>query len=515
MSFINSIFNLMFKSRLTEIDGFRKNPAAAQERQLLQNIESSQSSELGCRYDFSSIKSVETYQQRVPLHLYDDLRPAIERMMQGEGNVLCGEEVKWFAKSSGTTTEKSKFIPVPQCSLDSCHYRGGKDVLTFYLNRFPDSNILTNKGLTLGGSHQVANIGANTYCGDLSAILIDNAPMITELVRTPSKEVALIADFEEKVRRIAEETLSENVVQFVGVPSWNLVLMRYLLRYAGKSNLLEIWPQLELFIHGGVNFAPYREQFHAIIPSPDMRYLETYNASEGFFGIQDDLSDNGMLLMLDYGIFYEFIPMSAFGSANPACHTVADVQKGVSYALVITTNGGLWRYVIGDTVEFTSLFPHKIKITGRTKHYINVFGEELVIDNAENALRTACLATNASIREYTVAPVFMRGDEKGGHEWLVEFEHPPTNLAVFTTLLDQALCAANSDYEAKRKNNTTLNMPLVRSLASGSFYRWMTRRGKLGGQNKVPRLYNTREYVEQLNRLSEDADPHSDSPPLP
>jgi hypothetical protein len=494
----------MFKSRLTEIDGFRKNPMAAQERQLLQNIEDSQDSKFGRRYDLASIKSIEAYQQRVPLHHYDDLRPYIERMMQGEGNVLCSEEVKWFAKSSGTTTEKSKFIPVPQCSLDSCHYRGGKDVLTFYLNRFPDSNILTNKTLTLGGSHQVANIGASTYCGDLSAILIDNSPLLAELVRTPSKEVALIADFEEKVRRIAEETLNENVVQFIGVPSWNLVLMRYLLRYAGKSNLLEIWPQLELFIHGGVSFAPYREQFHAIIPSSGMRYLETYNASEGFFGIQDDLSDNSMLLMLDYGIFYEFIPMSTFGTASPTCCTAADVQKGVNYALVITTNGGLWRYVVGDTVEFTSLFPHKIKITGRTKHYINVFGEELVVDNAESALRIACLATNASIKEYTVAPVFMRGDEKGGHEWLIEFEQPPADLAVFTTLLDQALCAANSDYEAKRKNNTTLNMPLVRSLAAGSFYRWMTQRGKLGGQNKVPRLYNTREYVEQLNQSSED-----------
>jgi hypothetical protein len=502
MPIINSIFNLMFKSRLTEIDFFRKNPMPVQERQLMQSIESAKDTEFGRRYDFQSIKSVAAYLQRVPLHHYSDLHPSIERMMQGSANVLCGEEVKWFAKSSGTTTEKSKFIPVPQRSLDGCHYRGGKDVLTFYLNRFPESNILTNKALTLGGSHQVTSVGANTCCGDLSAILIDNAPWITELVRTPSKEVALIADFEEKVRRIAEETLSENVVQFVGVPSWNLVLMRYLLSYSGKSNLLEIWPQLELFIHGGVNFAPYREQFRAIIPSPDMRYLETYNASEGFFGIQDDLSDESMLLMLDYGIFYEFIPMSSFDTANPTLCTVADVQTGVSYAMVITTAGGLWRYVIGDTVEFTSLFPHKVKITGRTRHYINVFGEELVVDNAENALRIACLATNAGVREYTVAPVFMHADEKGGHEWLIEFEHPPADLAVFATMLDQALCAANSDYEAKRKNSTTLNMPVVRSLSGGTFYRWMTRRGKLGGQNKVPRLYNTREYVEQLSRLS-------------
>ncbi|MDR3366584.1 MAG: GH3 auxin-responsive promoter family protein [Prevotellaceae bacterium] len=502
MSIINSIFNLMFKSRLTEIDGFRKNPMAVQERQLLQSVEGAKDSEFGRRYGFQAIKSVAAYQHRVPLHHYGDLRPYVERMMQGEANVLCSEEVRWFAKSSGTTAEKSKFIPVPQRSLDGCHYRGGKDVLTFYLNRFPESNLLTGKGLTLGGSHHVASVGANTCCGDLSAILIDNTPLLAELLRTPSREVALIADFEEKVRRIAEETLSENVVQFVGVPSWNLVLMRYLLRYSGKRHLLELWPQLELFVHGGVSFAPYREQFRAIIPSPGMRYLETYNASEGFFGIQDDLDDSSMLLMLDYGIFYEFIPMSTFDTPNPAPRTVADVQTGVSYAMVITTGGGLWRYVIGDTVEFTSLFPHKIKITGRTRHYINVFGEELVVDNAEHALRIACLATNAAIREYTVAPVFMHGDEKGGHEWLVEFEHPPADLAVFTTLLDQALCAANSDYEAKRQNSSTLNPPTVRSLSSGTFYRWMSCRGKLGGQNKVPRLYNTREYVEQLCRIS-------------
>jgi hypothetical protein len=502
MSIVNSIFSLMFKSRLAEIDAFRKNPLTVQELQLLANLDAAKDSEFGKRYDFQSIKSIEAFQQRVPLHHYGDLRPSIERMMAGENNVLCGEEVRWFAKSSGTTAEKSKFIPVPESSLEQCHYRGGKDVLTFYLNRFPDTNILTGKGLTLGGSHQVTSVGASTYAGDLSAILIDNAPLLTELIRTPSKEVALISDFEEKIKRIAQETLNENVVQFAGVPSWNLVLMRYLLSYAGKSNLLEVWQNLELFIHGGVSFTPYREQFQAIIPSPDMRYMETYNASEGFFGIQDDLNDSGMLLMLDYSIFYEFIPMSAFGAEKPPCCSIADVQKGVSYALVITTSGGLWRYVIGDTVEFTSLFPHKVKITGRTKHYINVFGEELVVDNAENALRTACQAANAAVREYTVAPVFMRGNEKGGHEWLIEFEAEPSSLAAFTTVLDEALCAANSDYEAKRRNNATLKMPVLHALKRGTFYEWLRRRGKLGGQNKVPRLYNTREYAEQLLEIN-------------
>ncbi|MGL4363635.1 MAG: GH3 auxin-responsive promoter family protein [Bacteroidales bacterium] len=504
MPLFNSIFNLMFKSRLTEIDAFRKNPLAVQEQQLFTNLEASKNTEFGKQYDFSSIKSIETFQQRIPLNHYNDLLPSIERMMNGEKGILCGEEVKWFAKSSGTTAEKSKFIPIPQCSLDSCHFRGGKDALTFYLNRFPDSNILTGKALTLGGSHQLASVSANTFCGDLSAILIDNSPMLIELIRTPSKEVALISDFEKKVKRIAEETVLENVVQFAGVPSWNLVLMRYLLKVTNKENLLEIWPNLELFIHGGVKFTPYREQFHSLIPSQNMRYMETYNASEGFFALQDDLNDSGMLLMLDYNIFFEFIPMTEFDSENPHFLTIAEVQKGITYALIITTNGGLWRYLIGDTIEFTSLFPHKIKIVGRTKHYINVFGEELVVDNAENALQTACKATNASIKEYTVAPVFMQGDEKGGHEWLIEFEIPPSNLCTFTNLLDQALCAANSDYEAKRTNNTTLNMPVLHALSNGTFYKWMTQRGKLGGQNKVPRLYNTREYVEQLLEIGKD-----------
>lgn len=498
MAIVNSIFNLLFKSRLNEIDAATKDPFCTQETQLLKLLEKARNTEFGKKYDFQSIKNIETYQERVPIHEYGDLSPYIERMMAGENNILCGSEVKWFAKSSGTTAEKSKFIPVPQDHLDSCHYQGSKDVLTYYLNKFPESNILTGKSLTLGGSHQVTSLNSNTFAGDLSAILIDNAPFITDFVRTPSKEVALIPDFEEKIARIAKDTLGENVVQFVGVPSWNLVLMKYLLDYAGKDNLIEIWPNLELFIHGGVKFTPYREQFEKIIPSENMRYMETYNASEGFFGIQDDLSDSGMRLMLDYSMFYEFIPMTTFGTPEAKALTIADVQKGVNYALVISNLGGLYRYVIGDTIEFSSLFPHKIKITGRTRHYINVFGEELVVDNAENALLTACHATNATIKDYTVAPVFMSVNEKGGHEWLIEFENPPANLNTFTIILDEALCAANSDYEAKRSKNTTLKMPIVRALKPKTFYEWMRQRGKLGGQNKVPRLYNTREYVDQL-----------------
>ncbi|MDR1227274.1 MAG: GH3 auxin-responsive promoter family protein [Prevotellaceae bacterium] len=499
MPILNSIYNFVTKSRLSEVEFFCQDPFHVQEFQFRLLITQARDTEFGRRHDFASIKSIDTYQQRVPVHEYGDFSPYIERMMSGEPNILWNTEVKWFAKSSGTTAEKSKFIPVSTESLDMCHYRGAKDVLAFYLNQCPESNILSGKGLTLGGSHQIGKLGAgNTYCGDLSAILIENAPFITDFVRTPAKEVALIPDFEEKIAKIAAQTLGENVVQFVGVPSWNLVLMRYLLTHAGKNNLLEIWPNLELFIHGGVSFTPYREQFKKIIPSDNMRYMETYNASEGFFGIQNDLNDSGMMLMLDYGIFYEFISMSEFGSPTARALTIADVKTGENYAMVITTNGGLFRYLIGDTVEFTSLLPHKIKITGRTKHYINVFGEELMVNNAESALQTACLATNAVVRDYTVAPIFMSVDKKGGHEWLIEFEHEPTCLKTFTTILDEALCAVNSDYEAKRSKNTTLEMPLVQSLKPQTFYEWMRRRGKLGGQHKVPRLFNTREYADRL-----------------
>ncbi|GHT68431.1 hypothetical protein FACS189452_08090 [Bacteroidia bacterium] len=498
MTIINSIFNLLFKSRLNEIEAACKNPFGTQESQLVRLLSATKDTAYGKQYDFGTIRSVDTFQQRVPQQEYADVLPYINRMLAGESNVLCASEVKWFAKSSGTTNEKSKFIPVSQESMDTCHYKGPKDALAFYLNQYPDSGILTGKGLTLGGSHQVSALSNNIFCGDLSAILIENAPLLAYFIRTPSKETALIANFEEKIARIAQETLQENIVQFAGVPSWNLVLMKYILEYAHKDNLLQIWSNLELFIHGGVSFTPYREQFKKIIPSDTMHYMETYNASEGFFAIQNDLNDSGMLLMLDYNIFYEFVPMSEFGTPYAKPITIADVQQGVNYAMLITTVDGLFRYVIGDTVEFTSLSPHKIKITGRTKHFINVFGEELMVYNAEAALHTACEVTGASVKDYTVAPVFMSVDEKGRHEWLIEFETAPANFADFTEVLDKALCSVNSDYEAKRNNNTTLNMPLVQMLKSGAFYEWMRTRGKLGGQNKVPRLYNTREYAEQL-----------------
>ncbi|GHT11598.1 hypothetical protein AGMMS4956_04870 [Bacteroidia bacterium] len=486
---------------MNEIEAVNKHPHSVQELQLLQVLKGAKDTAFGQQHHFADIHSIDIFQQRVPLQHYEDISPYIERMMAGEPNVLCAADIKWFAKSSGTTAAKSKFIPVSQEMLDICHYRGIKDVLTFYMNAFPKSKILSGKGLTLGGSHQVSPLSSNIFCGDLSAILIENTPFVGSFIRSPNKEVALIPNFEEKIARIAQETVSENIVQFAGVPSWNLVLMKYILDYTHKENLLQVWPHLELFIHGGISFVPYREQYQRIIPSKKMHYMETYNASEGFFALQNDLNDEGMLLMLDYGIFYEFVPMSVFGTPQAQAIPLADVQTGVNYAMLITTMDGLFRYVIGDTVEFTSLSPYKIKITGRTQHFINVFGEELMVHNADSALREACRAAGGSVEEYTVAPVFMSVGSKGRHEWLIEFESQPADIQRFAQELDQALCRVNSDYEAKRAAGSTLDTPLVRTLPRGTFYQWMTRRGKLGGQNKVPRLYNTREYAEQLTKL--------------
>jgi phenylacetate-coenzyme A ligase PaaK-like adenylate-forming protein len=499
LMFINYIFNrLLCRRRLREIERVCRSPQATQQRQLERILRRAKDTVFGQQYDFVGINSIKTYQQRVPQHHYADLLPYIKRMLGGESNVLCAGQVKWFAKSSGTTGEKSKFIPVSAAGMNACHFRGTKDVIMLYLNQFPQSAILKGKGLTLGGSCAMSAVNRDIMCGDLSAILIENAPFVARFIRTPSVQAALIPDFEQKIRRIAEETVRQNVVQFAGVPSWNLVLMKHILDYTGKDNLLQVWPNLELFIHGGIGFAPYREQFQEIIPSPTMRYMETYNASEGFFAIQNDLSDSGMLLMLDYGVFYEFVPMSGFDTPQAQALTIGDVQMGVNYAMLISTQDGLFRYVIGDTVEFTSLAPYKIKITGRTKQYINVFGEELMVHNAEDALQTACKATGAYIKDYTVAPMFMSVKEKGRHQWLIEFEQQPADIDAFAKTLDQSLCNVNSDYEAKRSGNVTLNPPLVQVVREGVFYEWMRRRGKLGGQNKVPRLSNTREYAEQL-----------------
>jgi GH3 auxin-responsive promoter len=501
MPLLNSIISWVNVKRLHQIELFMKYPFDVQREVFEKLVEQALRTTWGVQYGFDSISSIEDFQSRVPVSTYDDIKPYINRLRDGEQNLLWPTEIKWFAKSSGTTSDKSKFIPVSFEALEDCHFRGGKDVIAFYTKQKPDSAILKGKSLTLGGSAEVNKFSNQSYYGDLSAVLIENLPFWAQFIRTPASEIALIPDFEEKIDKITRHTIGENVTSIAGVPSWNLVLLRAILDFTGKNNILEVWPNLELFTHGGVSFTPYRESFKKLIPSDNMNYLETYNASEGFFGIQDDLGRDDMLLMLDLGIFYEFIPLENLDEANPPIFTIADVELGVNYAIVITSNGGLWRYMIGDTVIFTSLFPHRIKISGRTKYYINAFGEELILDNADNALMAACRETGAAIKEYTAGPLYMSDESKGGHEWMIEFESPPVNLEQFTKVLDENLKSLNSDYEAKRYKNLTLLLPKVISLEPGTFYRWMQKRGKLGGQNKIPRLANDRKYLDELSDI--------------
>jgi hypothetical protein len=501
MPLITSIVNWLNIKRVYQIELIKKYPFDIQQEMLFKLLNKAADTEWGRKYDFASIDSIKSFQQRIPIQTYEDVKPYISRLRKGESNLLWPGEIKWFAKSSGTTSDKSKYIPVSKDSLEECHFRGGRDVLAIYTHNNPDSKIFSGKGLTLGGSHKIDNFNNQSYYGDLSAILIENLPFWTEFIRTPSFEVALLDKWEEKLEKIARETVNENVTNIAGVPSWNLVMIKYILEFAKKDNLLDIWPNLELFIHGGVSFTPYREQFRKIIPSENMHYLEAYNASEGFFAIQDETDKSDMLLMLDYGIFYEFIPLSEIDSPSPKAYNISEVKKNVNYAMIITTNGGLWRYLIGDTVKFTSLYPHKILISGRTKHFINAFGEEIIIDNAEKALEIACKKTNAEISDYTAAPVFMTHDKKGAHEWLIEFIVPPSDPDYFASILDHALMSVNSDYEAKRYKNITLDKPIVRLAEKGTFYQWLKAKEKLGGQNKVPRLANDRKYIDELLKM--------------
>jgi hypothetical protein len=502
MPILTSIINWLNVKRVHQMDLFRKYPAEVQQDTFQKLITRAAGTEWGKRYHFKSFSGISDFQAGVPIQTYEDVKPFVDRLRQGEQNLLWPGEIKWFAKSSGTTNDKSKFIPVSKESLEECHFRGGKDVLALYCQNNPETTIFKGKGLTLGGSHRIDNFNNQSFYGDLSAILIENLPFWTEFIRTPSQEVALMEKFEEKLERIAQESIRENVTSIAGVPSWNLVMLKYILGYTGKRNILEVWPGLELFIHGGVSFTPYREQFRKIIPSENMHYLEAYNASEGFFAIQDDPGNQDMLLMLDYGIFYEFIPVDQVDAPHPVALTIEEVERDTQYAIVISTNSGLWRYMIGDTVKFTSLYPHKIIISGRTRHFINVFGEEVIVDNADKALRIACDKTGTEITEYTAAPVYMSDTRQGAHEWLIEFTHPPEDLDYFTTLLDHALMSINSDYEAKRYRNMTLDKPIVHQALPGTFYRWLQVKGKLGGQYKVPRLSNERKYLEELMEMN-------------
>lgn len=503
MQIINSIVTWLNFKRLYQIDLFKKFPYDAQREVLFSLLDKSKRTEFGEKYDYKSINSIEKFQERVPVRSYEDFKPYIDRLLKGEQNLTWPTDIKWFAKSSGTTNDKSKFLPVSGESLEDTHFRGGKDILSIYANNYPEIGLFKGKGLTLGGSHQINKINNESFYGDLSAILIENLPFWTYFIKTPNQEIALMSEWEEKLDKIAKATIKENVTNIAGVPSWMLVLIRYILDLTGKDNLLEVWPNLELFTHGGVNFEPYREQYKKLIPSSKMNYLETYNASEGFFAIQDNPEQNDMLLMLDYGIFYEFIPMEDFDKPNPKVLHIDDVELNKNYAIVISTNSGLWRYLIGDTVTFTSLYPHKIKITGRTKHFMNAFGEEIIIDNAENALKVTCKLTGALIKDYTAAPVFMEESKKGRHQWLIEFNKAPNDIEKFTQILDIELQKVNSDYEAKRYKNITLAIPLLTVAKENLFYNWLKAKGKIGGQNKVPRLSNNRQYIDELLVLNE------------
>ncbi len=504
MPLINSVIRWATTRRSDEIQYYREYPLEIQNEMLFHLLQTARDTEWGKAHNFEEIRSLQDFQKLVPLQDYNDIKPYVDRLRQGERDVLWPGGTKWFAKSSGTTSDKSKFIPVTRDALENCHLRGTKDVFFNYIKTHPDTKVLKGKTLTLGGSHRVNNSENNSYYGDLSAIMLENRPFWSDLIRTPATEIALIEEFEEKIERIIETALDENVTAFAGVPSWYLVLFKRVLQRTGKSNLLEVWPNLEVFAHGGVNFEPYREQYRKLIPSSQMHYIDTYNASEGFFGIQDNEHQDDMLLMLDYGIFYEFIPMSEFGSENPAVLGLEDVELNTNYAIVISTSAGLWRYIIGDTIKFTSKFPFKIKVTGRTKHFINAFGEEVIIDNAENALKVACQQSNAIVNEYTAGPIFIGENQKGAHQWIIEFAREPEDIDHFTQILDNTLKMLNSDYEAKRHKNLTLEMPHIVTAPRGTFYKWMKQRGKVGGQNKIPRLANDRQYLDELMNMLSD-----------
>jgi hypothetical protein len=495
----NSIFAWVMKKRIHQIDLFRKYPVEVQSELFEKMIHLGAETEWGKKYQYGLINNYNHFKEKVPLQEYNDLKPYVDRLISGEQHLLWPTETKWFAKSSGTTENRSKLIPVTKDSLEECHYKGGKDLLALYYENHPNRKLYKGKHLIVGGSAQINHLTADSYFGDLSAIIVKNLPWWAEIRRTPSKDIALMSQWEEKIEKMAQSTIHEDVYILAGVPSWTMVLANKVLEISGKNNLKEVWPNLELFMHGGVSFEPYKAQFERLIPDPKMNYVETYNASEGFFGIQDQINSNELLLMLDYGIFYEFIPMSSFDGVNSVeAVDLAGVELDVNYAIVISTNAGLWRYIVGDTVKFTSKTPYRFKITGRTKSFINVFGEELIVENADKAIARAANKIGTVVREYTVAPVFMDGIENGAHEWLIEFTHVLDDVSRFQLLLDEALRELNSDYDAKRYNNFVLGPPIIKVLNAGTFDNWLKSIGKLGGQHKVPRLSNSREIVEQI-----------------
>ena len=497
MKLLSPAISRLARMRMWRIESWMQHPADAQREVLQDLVTTAQYTQFGHQYGFENLFNVKNFKQVVPVHEYDDIKPYIEQMMQGEENVLWPTPINWFAKSSGTTSDKSKFIPVSEESLTDGHYKAAKDVLTLYYNNFPASDLLTGKGLVIGGSHQVTSLNEEIHFGDLSAVLMQNAPFWSNWIRTPDLSIALMSEWESKIEKMAESTIPENITSISGVPTWTIVLFRRILELTGKSCIAEVWPNLELYLHGGVSFVPYREQMHQLI-GKSINYLEMYNASEGFFAAQDQPGEDGMLLFTDHGIFYEFMPLEEYGKKFPATVGLNQVEIGKNYAPVITTNGGLWRYIVGDTIQFTSIDPFRIKVSGRLKHFINAFGEELIVDNSDYAIAIACEQTGAIVNEYTAGPVYFSEKGNGAHEWLIEFEKQPVSIEDFVYELDQALKSVNSDYEAKRHKDIALRPPIVHAVKKGIFHLWLEQKGKLGGQHKVPRLSNDRKIIEEI-----------------
>jgi len=497
LKLLSPVISRLARMRLWGVENWISFPISAQRNVLQHLVTQAQYTEFGRKYKFSRLFTVKDFKERIPIHEYDDLKPYILRMMAGEENILWNTPINWFAKSSGTTSDKSKFIPISEESLKDIHFKASKDVLTNYYKNFPDSDLLTGKSLVVGGSHQVNSLDEDIQYGDLSAVLMQNTPFWGNWIRTPELSIALLDEWESKIEQLAKSTINENVTSLAGVPTWTIILIKRILEISGKKTLKEVWPNLELYMHGGVSFTPYREQINQLIGTP-INYLEMYNASEGFFAAQNMPDDEGLLLFTDHGIFYEFLPVEEYGKTNARTIGLKQVELNKNYAPVITTNGGLWRYLLGDTIEFTSLRPFKIKVTGRLKHYMNAFGEEVIIDNADKAIAIASEKTNSVVKDYTAAPVFFTENKNGAHEWLIEFETPPEDLNSFTIELDEALKSVNSDYEAKRYKNIALRLPIVHPLKENTFNKWLKSKGKLGGQHKVPRLSNERKMIEEI-----------------
>ena len=503
MKLFSPAISRLARLRYWRIENWVNEPINAQREVLQDLITHGQYTQFGTKYAFSEIFNIRKFKEVVPIHEYDDLKPFIQQIMDGGESVLWNTPVEWFAKSSGTTSDKSKFIPITKESIEDNHFQGSKDVLTLYYNQYPESDLLTGKGLVIGGSHQVHPIKDDIQFGDLSAVLLQNSPIWSSLIRTPELSIALMDEWEEKIESLAQSTINESVSSIAGVPTWTLILLKRILAITGKQNIKEVWPAFELYIHGGVSFTPYREQFKKII-GPDCKYLEIYNASEGFFAAQDNIEEEGMLLFLDHGIFYEFMPIEEYGKPSPKTIGLDKVIVGKNYAIVISTNGGLWRYLVGDTIQFVSLFPFRIKVTGRLKQFMNAFGEEVISDNSDKAISESCKAFGVTMKEYTAAPIYMSDHQSGAHEWLIEFEENPKNMAEFTAHLDTTLQSLNSDYEAKRFKNIALGMPNVTAVQNGCFHEWLKRKGKLGGQHKIPRLSNERIFIEEIKIVNQE-----------